>query len=66
MADATQIYQVHPNPEEITDVLGKRLTATVGTLNEDGSVHLGYVALRAETQKEISGSYDDVWLPNED
>jgi hypothetical protein len=47
-------------------VLGKRLTATVGTLNEDGSVHLGYVALRAETQKEISGSYDDVWLPNED
>jgi PPOX class probable F420-dependent enzyme len=46
MVDATQIYQDHPNPEEIADVLGKRLTATVGTLNEDGSVHLAYVIFR--------------------
>ncbi len=43
MSDARQIYQHHPTQEEIDDVLGKRLVATLGTLNADGSVHLVYV-----------------------
>ncbi len=43
MADAKQIYRTHPTTEEINDVLGLRETATVGTLNADGSVHLAFV-----------------------
>jgi hypothetical protein len=33
----------HPTDGEIADVLAQRLVATVGTLNEDGSIHLAYV-----------------------
>ncbi|MGH8776472.1 MAG: pyridoxamine 5'-phosphate oxidase family protein [Jiangellaceae bacterium] len=43
MADAKQIYRTHPMSDEIQEVLALRETATVGTLNEDGSVHLAYV-----------------------
>jgi PPOX class probable F420-dependent enzyme len=43
MADPRQVYRARPTPEEIAEVLAKRLVATVGTLNEDGSVHLAYV-----------------------
>ena len=43
MADAERVYRAHPTEEEIAEVLGQRLTATVGTLNADGSVHLAYV-----------------------
>jgi nitroimidazol reductase NimA-like FMN-containing flavoprotein (pyridoxamine 5'-phosphate oxidase superfamily) len=43
VSDATRIYRAHPTQEEIDDVLGQRLSAAVGTLNEDGSIHLTYV-----------------------
>lgn len=43
MADAKQIYRTHPTTEEIDDILSLRETATVGTLNADGSVHLAFV-----------------------
>jgi nitroimidazol reductase NimA-like FMN-containing flavoprotein (pyridoxamine 5'-phosphate oxidase superfamily) len=46
MVDAAQVYREHPTADEIADVLDKRLTATVGTLNGDGSVHLAYVIFR--------------------
>ena len=41
MADAKEIYQAHPTSDEIAEVLARRLVATVGTLNEDGSIHQG-------------------------
>lgn len=43
MADATEIYTDHPTDQEIEDVLASLATATVGTVNADGSVHLAYV-----------------------
>ena len=43
MSDARRIYTDHPEQAEIDDVLGQRLTATLGTLNADGSVHLASV-----------------------
>jgi general stress protein 26 len=41
--DAERVYRARPTAEEIADVLSQRLTAAVGTGNEDGSVHLAYV-----------------------
>lgn len=43
MSIAKDIYRASATAEEIEDVLGKRLTATIGTLNDDGSIHLAYV-----------------------
>jgi PPOX class probable F420-dependent enzyme len=43
MADATQIYRSHPTADEIADVVELRVAAAVGTLNDDGSIHLAYV-----------------------
>lgn len=43
MADAKEVYREHPTDDEIAYVLSKRLTAGIGTINEDGSVHLAYV-----------------------
>jgi hypothetical protein len=43
MVDATTVYGAHPTQEEIDEVLGQRVSAALGTLNEDGSVHLTYV-----------------------
>ena len=43
MADAWTVYRTHPTSDEIADVLGQRLTATVGTQNADGSIHLASV-----------------------
>jgi Pyridoxamine 5'-phosphate oxidase len=43
MSRAREIYRAGATSEEIEDLLGKRLTATIGTLNEDGSIHLAYV-----------------------
>jgi len=37
MADPKQVYRARPTSDEIAEVLAKRLVATVGTLNEDGS-----------------------------
>jgi nitroimidazol reductase NimA-like FMN-containing flavoprotein (pyridoxamine 5'-phosphate oxidase superfamily) len=42
-SDAERVYRARPTTEEIADVLSQRLTAAVGTVNEDGSVHLAYV-----------------------
>jgi Pyridoxamine 5'-phosphate oxidase len=43
MADAEQVYRAQPTSDEVAEVLAKRLVATVGTLNEDGSIHLAFV-----------------------
>lgn len=43
MATARDIYRAAATMEEIEDLLTKRLNATIGTLNEDGSIHLAYV-----------------------
>jgi PPOX class probable F420-dependent enzyme len=43
MADATTVYRAHPTKAEIDEVLGQRRSAALGTLNEDGSIHLTYV-----------------------
>ena len=43
MPDAREVYRTHPTPDEIAEVLDQRGIATLGTLNEDGSVHLAYV-----------------------
>ncbi len=43
MATAEEIYRAGATMVEIEDVLSKRLTATIGTLNEDGSIHLAFV-----------------------
>jgi nitroimidazol reductase NimA-like FMN-containing flavoprotein (pyridoxamine 5'-phosphate oxidase superfamily) len=51
MTDARQIYTSHPTADEIAEVLAQRVTATVGTLNEDGSVHLAYVIFLHEDDR---------------
>lgn len=51
MPNATEIYRSKPTPDEIADVLDQRVTATVGTLNEDGSIHLAYVIFLHEDGK---------------
>jgi hypothetical protein len=51
MVTATQVYRSQPTPDEIAEVLGKRVAAAVGTLNEDGSVHLAYVIFLHEDGK---------------
>jgi PPOX class probable F420-dependent enzyme len=43
MADAAAVYRAHPTQDEIDEVLAQREIATVGTFNEDGSIHLAYV-----------------------
>jgi PPOX class probable F420-dependent enzyme len=43
MADATTVYRAHPTQAEIDEVLGQRRSAALGTLNDDGSIHLAYV-----------------------
>jgi nitroimidazol reductase NimA-like FMN-containing flavoprotein (pyridoxamine 5'-phosphate oxidase superfamily) len=43
MISTREVYNAHPDDEEIDDVLGQRLSGAVGTLNEDGSIHLAYV-----------------------
>lgn len=43
MPDAKDVYTTHPTDDEIAEVLAQRPIATLGTLNEDGSVHLAYV-----------------------
>ncbi len=43
MADANEIYRAHPSQEEIEEVLGQRLVAALGTMNEDGTIHLAYL-----------------------
>jgi nitroimidazol reductase NimA-like FMN-containing flavoprotein (pyridoxamine 5'-phosphate oxidase superfamily) len=43
MSLARSVYRTHATDEEVADILGRREVATLGTLNEDGSVHLAYV-----------------------
>jgi nitroimidazol reductase NimA-like FMN-containing flavoprotein (pyridoxamine 5'-phosphate oxidase superfamily) len=43
MSTPEEIYRTGASMAEIEDVLSKRLTATIGTLNGDGSIHLAYV-----------------------
>lgn len=51
MATARDVYRAGASMEEIEDLLGKRLTATIGTLNDDGSIHLAYVIFLYENGK---------------
>jgi hypothetical protein len=48
MPSATDVYRARPTEDEIADILGQRLVAAIGTLNEDGSIHLAYVIFRYE------------------
>ena len=41
--DAHTVYSAQPAPEQIESGLDARLNATVGTKNEDGSIHLAFV-----------------------
>jgi Pyridoxamine 5'-phosphate oxidase len=43
MTTADEIYRAHPSQAEIDDVLAQRLTGALGTLNQDGSIHLTYL-----------------------
>jgi hypothetical protein len=43
MISSRAVYRDQPTDDEIADVLGQRLAGAVGTLNEDGSIHLAYV-----------------------
>lgn len=49
MATAEEVYRAKATMQEIEDVLTKRLTATIGTLNDDGSIHLAYVIFLYES-----------------
>jgi len=41
--EAKRIYRARPTDAEVAELLAMRLVATVGTLNEDGSIHLANV-----------------------
>ena len=41
--DPSEIYRPTATDDEIADLLGQQLVAAIGTLNEDGSIHLAYV-----------------------
>jgi nitroimidazol reductase NimA-like FMN-containing flavoprotein (pyridoxamine 5'-phosphate oxidase superfamily) len=43
MATPQEIYLATATPEEIEELLTRRLTATIGTLNDNGSIHLAFV-----------------------
>ena len=43
MPTAADVYRAHPTQAEIDDVLALRGVAALGTLNEDGSIHLTYL-----------------------
>jgi PPOX class probable F420-dependent enzyme len=49
--DAREVYRAHPTADETAEVLEQRGIATLGTLNEDGSVHLTYVIFLHEDGK---------------
>lgn len=49
MPSARDVYRTHPTAAEIADVLELREIATLGTVNEDGSVHLTYVIFLHES-----------------
>jgi PPOX class probable F420-dependent enzyme len=51
MADARAIYRAHPTQAEIDDVLALRVSAAVGTINDDGTVHLAFVIFLFEDGK---------------
>ena len=51
MSISHEVYTDHPTDAEIDDVLGQRLAGAVGTLNEDGSIHLAYVIFLVEDGK---------------
>jgi hypothetical protein len=51
MADAEAIYRAKATREEIEDVLTKRVSATIGTLNGDGSIHLAFVIFLYENDR---------------
>jgi hypothetical protein len=51
MATARDIYRDRPTQAEIDDVLAQRLPAALGTLNDDGSIHLTYLLFLFEDDR---------------
>jgi nitroimidazol reductase NimA-like FMN-containing flavoprotein (pyridoxamine 5'-phosphate oxidase superfamily) len=49
--DAREVYLVQPAPEDIERHLERPITATIGTLNVDGSIHLAFVLFLWEDGK---------------
>jgi len=49
--DARDVYLVQPAPEDIEQHLERPITATIGTLNGDGSIHLAFVLFLWEDRK---------------
>jgi hypothetical protein len=49
--DARDVYLVQPAPEDIEQHLERPITATIGTLNDDGSIHLAFVLFLWEDGK---------------
>jgi nitroimidazol reductase NimA-like FMN-containing flavoprotein (pyridoxamine 5'-phosphate oxidase superfamily) len=49
--DAGDVYLVQPAPEDIERHLERPITATIGTLNDDGSIHLAFVLFLWEDGK---------------
>jgi len=49
--DAHDVYLAKPAPEAIEEHLGRRINATIGTLNPDGSIHLAFVLFLWEEGK---------------
>lgn len=49
--DASDIYRTEAAPETIEEHLGRRIKATIGTLNADGSIHLAFVLFLWEDGK---------------
>lgn len=50
---AEQVYRRHPEQSEIDDVLAGRGVAALGTLNDDGSIHLTYLLFLYEEGRFI-------------
>ena len=51
MISTRDVYRDRPTDQEVDDVLGQRLSAAVGTLNGDGSIHLTYVIFLHEADR---------------
>jgi PPOX class probable F420-dependent enzyme len=59
MTTSRDVYRAHPTQGEIEDVLGQRLTAALGTLNDDGSIHLTYLLFLFENGRFLFETASD-------
>ena len=72
MTTADQIQRAHPSRQEIDDVLAPQMTVALGTLNDDGSIHLTYLLFRYDqgrfllktagfTEADLGRPYGELW-----